>query len=249
MNVVDKSSRIPYYYQLAEILRKEIATHQEGAEPFSMPSEHDLVKQHSLSRATIRQALDVLEREGLIFKQKGRGTFASKPRPRYELTELIPTTDELERRGWVPSVQVISAREIAVPARVAAALNLAADDPVFELCRLRLGNEEPISMQWSYLPLKLYPGLLERDLTQSLTHLVETHYGIRFWKAREILRARLVTASESKHLHVSPQSPVIYMERITFAQDGTPLEFLESVWRSDRYDFEFTLARNLPSRP
>ncbi|MBX3065295.1 MAG: UTRA domain-containing protein [Anaerolineae bacterium] len=56
-------------------------------------------------------------------------------------------------------------------------------------------------------------------------------------------QSRLATVSEAKLLHLSAQTPVIYMERITVTAEGMPLEFLESVWRSDLYDFEFTLVR------
>jgi GntR family transcriptional regulator len=244
MSVVDKSSRVPYYLQLAEILRQQVQSAVESADvSLNLPSENELAKHHRLSRATVRQALDLLEREGLITKQKGRGTFPSKPRQRYELTELIPTTDELTRRGWKPSVQVISAREMSASSLITKSLQLEPDARVYELCRLRLGNNEPISIQWSYLPVQYYPNLLSYNLTGSLTHLVEDQYGMRFWKAVEILRARSATAQEAKLLHIPPQSPVIYMQRITASEDDLPLEFLESVWRSDKYDFVFTLMR------
>jgi GntR family transcriptional regulator len=242
MNVINKQSPVPYYYQLAELLR-ELIQNQDGEEAFLLPSETELAKAHNITRATVRQALDVLEREGLIYKEKGRGTFAAKVRSRYSLTTLIPTTDEITRRGWIPSVKVISTRALIPPQHIRQALQLAPDQEVFELCRLRLGNDQPISVQWSYLPAHLCPALLQHDLTQSLTHLLESKYDLRLWTAREILRARLVTSAEAKLLDIPPKSAVLYMERITFSPDNLPLEFLESVWRSDKYDFEFTLSR------
>src|SRR4051812_38177816 len=171
MTRVDKQSRIPYYYQLADILRQLIKESLAKTDLVSIPSEPELAKMHHISRATVRQALDLLEREGLIYKAKGKGTFAAKVRAKYSLTTLVPTTDDILRRGWKPSVQVISATALDAVGHVAEALELSPTDKVFELCRLRLGNDTPISIQWSYLPASICPDLLEQDLAGSLSHL------------------------------------------------------------------------------
>ncbi len=243
MILIDKQSRIPYYYQLAEIVRQWIREELPKSDLVSIPSEPELAKMHSISRATVRQALDLLEREGLIYKAKGKGTFAAKARAKYNLTTLIPTTDDILRRGWTPTVKVISAQVVDAVGQVGTSLELSSTEQVFELCRLRLGNDQPISIQWSYIPVHLCPDLLDQELAGSLSHLLEERYNIRFSTAHEVLRARQVTSFESKLLEVDPASPVIYMERITYDQDRRPAEFLESVWRSDLYDFEFNLSR------
>ena len=244
--VVDKRSKIPYYYQLADILREMIKNSAHVNTPNTsatlMPSELELVKIHRISRATVRQAFDLLEREGLIYREKGKGTFVATVRNRYNLTTLIPITEDIVRRGWVPSVHVISLKVLAPPQPISIALRGA--EEVYEVGRLRLANNEPISIQWSYLPVKICPGLTEADVSGSLTEVLESRYGLRMWTAHDILRARLATATEAKLLQIAPKSPVIYMERITFSPDETPLEFMESVWRSDKYDFEFNLSRS-----
>jgi GntR family transcriptional regulator len=244
MPFVNKNLPLPAYHQLADMLREMIrqAAPSDGA-PFMLPSETELSSQHRITRATVRQALDVLEREGLVYREKGKGTFATRPRNRYELTQLIPTTDDIIRRGWTPGVHVISAQEVAAPSAVIAALGLNAGEAVFELCRVRLGNGEPLCLQWSYLPARLCPDLLTRDLSQSLSHLLETAYNLYFWSAHELLRARLATEDEAKLLAIPAWSAVIHMERTTFSAERQPLEFLRTVWRSDRYDFEFQLTR------
>jgi DNA-binding GntR family transcriptional regulator len=72
---------------------------------------------------------------------------------------------------------------------------------------------------------------------------MEVEFGIVFWSAYEFLRARLPTPFEAGHLQISRDLPVIYMERITFTPEGRPVEFLQSVWRSDLYEYEFSLTR------
>jgi GntR family transcriptional regulator len=243
MKSINKQSRIPYYYQLADILREIIRERATGDETEFLPSENELVQTYQVSRATVRQALNLLEREGLVHKAQGKGTYISKHRVRYPLTKMVSTTIEMERRGWHPGVEVLSFLEVDTYSPITEALNLTAGDKVYELCRLRLGNGQPVGLQWAYLPVRICPGLIDLDLATSLTQVMEEHHGILFWSAHEFLRARLPTKFEAEHLQIPEKLPVIYMERITFTPEGQPVEFLQSVWRSDMYEYEFSLTR------
>lgn len=240
---IDKHSHVPYYIQLATVLRQRIKTATAADRVYAVPSENELASRHHLSRATVRQALALLQREGLIYKEKGKGTFAAKNRARYELTSLIPTTDDMRRRGWRPGSRLVSLKRVRTRPPITDALELAASAEVYELCRVRLGDGEPVCLQWSYLPAALLPDFENQDLTGSLTHIMEFTYGLKFWTAHETLRARRASNSEARLLKVGVGSPVIYMERTTFLPTGQPIEFLESVWRSDRYEFVFSLTR------
>ncbi len=243
MSRVNKQSHIPFYIQLASTLRRKIEESAAAGKTFALPSENELAAEHDLSRATVRQALALLQREGLVYKEKGRGTFAAPNPVRYELTALIPTTEDMRRRGWRSSVKVVSLTEVETRPPITSALGLSAADTLAEITRLRLGDDEPVSLQWSYIPTKLAPGLITRDLSGSLTTIMEQTYGQVFWTATESLRARRASAYEAKLLKIPGGSPVIYMERTTYSPTGLPLEFLESVWRSDRYEFVFSLRR------
>ena len=86
--------------------------------------------------------------------------------------------------------------------------------------------------------------MLEHDLSASLTQLLDERYGIRLWTARSILRARLVQPAEARLLQIPKNNPVIYVEQNTFSPEGHAVEFLKSVWRSDRYDFVVNLSRS-----
>jgi GntR family transcriptional regulator len=243
MKTINKQSHIPYYYQLADILRAFIRERAAGDETEFLPSENELVQTYQVSRATVRQALSLLEREGLVHKVKGKGTYICKHRVRYPLTKLVATTEDMQRRGWQPGVKVLSFLEIDTHSPITEALHLTAGEKVYELCRLRLGNEQPVGLQWAYLPVKKCPGLIDLDLAASLTQVMEDNFGILFWSAHEFLRARLPTKFEAEHLQIPKNLPVIYMERITFTPEGQPVEFLQSVWRSDLYEYEFSLTR------
>ena len=243
MQVIDKSSPLPYYQQLANLLSHEISARKASGEVYQLPSEHELAEQHGISRATVRHALDVLERDGWIYREKGKGSFAGVRRVEQELTQLVSTTEDMQRRGWTLVTRVLALDKVIPLPHVARALELPADAQVYSLCRLRVVNGEPLSLQTAYLPLQLCPGLEENDLTQSLYRLLEARYGLRLWTAQQVLRARLAEPAEARLLHMREEMPVLYMERTTYAATGVPVEYLEAVWRADRYDFRVAMRR------
>ncbi len=243
MQSIDKSSPIPYYLQLAEILRREIGERESRHQVYQLPSENELSARHGITRTTVRRALDVLEREGWIYREKGKGSFAAVRRVEHELTKLVSTTEDMRERGWSLTTRLISLEQIAAPPPIARALELPEGALCYRLCRLRLVDGVPISLQTPYLPVALCPRLEENDLTASLYRLLESRYGLRLWTGHETLRARCALPHEQKLLEVPRCVPVMYMERVTYAVTGEPVEYLEAVWRGDRYDFKVTLSR------
>ena len=243
MQAIDKSSSIPYYQQLADLLRREISEQRTQREVFQLPSENELAERHGITRATVRHALDVLEGDGWIYREKGVGSFAAIRRVEHELTHLVSTTEDMRRRGWPLTTQLVSLERIPAVPYVAHAVEVPDGTIVYKLCRLRLVDDEPLSLQTAYLPRELCRSLEENDLTSSLYGLLETRYGLRLWTGKEILRARCAIPFEADLLRVKEEMPVMYMERTTYAANGVAVEYLESVWRGDRYDFKVTLSR------
>ena len=243
MTVIDKASPLPYYEQLAELLRHDIISKRAQGEIYQLSSEHELAEQHGLSRATVRHALDELEHDGWIYRQKGVGSFAPVRRFEQDLTQLVSTTEDMRQRGWSLLTRVLSLQPLPAATHVARALEPSSGAPVYELCRLRLVDDVPISVQTAYLPAALCPRLEENDLAASLYRLLESRYGLRLWSGRETLCARGATEREARLLDIPEGTPVMYAERITYAATGVAVEYLEAVWRGDRYDFKVTLTR------
>lgn len=243
MLLIDKKSPVPYYDQLAELLRHEIGQRLGRGETYQLPSENELAEQHGISRQTVRHALDELERDGWIYRQKGVGSFAVARRVEQELTALVSTSEAMRQRGWTLETRVLSLDQLRPPSYIAAALELKGDMPVYELQRLRLADGAPASIQINYLPVVLCPKLEDNDLSSSLYRLLETRYGLRLWTGKETLRARGATSHEAHLLDIKEGAPVMHTERITYAANGVPVEYLDAVWRGDRYDFKVTLTR------
>jgi len=246
--LIDKSSPIPYYQQLADLLRHEISERRREPGLYRLPSENELAERHGISRATVRHALDVLERDGWIYRAKGKGSFVAVRRVEQEATQLVSTTEDMQQRGWSLVTRVISLKQLQASSHIAHALEIEDGATVYELCRLRIVNGEPLSLQTAYLPQALCPGLEENDLSMSLFRLLETRYGLRLWTAQALLRARMITAYEARLLETHEQIPVLYMERVTYTVTGIPVEYLEATWRGDRYDMRVTLSRAMPVR-
>jgi GntR family transcriptional regulator len=243
MEPIDKTSSIPYYVQLADILRQEIAERYSSRESYQLPSENELAALHGITRATVRRALDVLERGGWIYREKGKGSFAAVRRVEHELTQLVSTTEDMHERGWSLTTKLISLEQLPASAKIARALELPEGALCYKLCRLRIVDGEPISVQTPYLPVVRCPALEENDLTRSLYRLLETRYGLRLWTGRETLRARCALPHEEELLGLERCAAVMSMVRVTYAASGEAVEYLEAVWRGDRYDFTVTLTR------
>lgn len=241
-HAINKRSPIPYYLQLADALRAEIK--QNGAPGgYALPSENELLKKYRVSRATVRSALSALEREGFIYRQRGKGSFVAVRRIESDVTALVSTSEDMSKRGWNLTTQVLKLERVVPPPQVAHALELTRQTRVYELTRVRLVDNKPLSLQIAYLPVRLYPDLETHDLSQSLYHLSENVYHLQYATGREVLRARSATRHEAAILKLRAGAPVLYCERTTYSRDGVAMEFLQAVWRGDRYDFTVNLAR------
>jgi GntR family transcriptional regulator len=159
------------------------------------------------------------------------------------ITELVSTTEDMRRRGWVVVTRVLSLERVAATDKIRSALELEAGQQVYKLTRLRVTGDDPISLQTSYLPVQLCPNLEDNALAESLYRLLESRYSLLLWTAREVLRARRATRAEARLLSISAGEPVLYAERVTYVASSQAIEYLEAVWRGDRYDLKVNLTR------
>ncbi len=236
---IDKNLPVPFYYQIVQILRdaiRDIGISGEGGE-ISFPSEFELSDAFQVNRGTVRHALDMLEREGLIQREKGRGTFLRTRRVEVDLSKLCSTTEDLRARGWEPGTRVLGITLVQPSPHIQTALRMPKEGELTWLIyRLRLANGEPISLQHSYIPAALTPDLDQRDLSKSLYNTLNDSYNLKMADAAQIIRVRLVTPDEASLLEISEGTPVFEFTRTSYDTAGRPIEYLESLWRGDRYD-------------
>jgi GntR family transcriptional regulator len=201
-----------------------------------LPPERHLADSLGVSRMTVRQALGELEREGLLHRVVGRagGTFVREP-----LVERHPATAaglsaELRRQGLAAGTELISAGVEPARKRTAAALDLERGEPVVVIVRLRLADGKPLAVERSSLPARLFPDIEDLDLGGSLYDLMGDHFGRRPVRAVERLETAEARPSDARSLGVRRGAPVILVERIGYAEDGTAVEFARDRFRGDR---------------
>ncbi|MGE5581418.1 MAG: GntR family transcriptional regulator [Bacillota bacterium] len=243
---LNKDIPVPLYYQLKELLLEYISEHHDQLEK-PIPTELELSSRFSISRPTVRQAINELVVEGYLYRVKGKGTFISKPKINQEfLLTLDSFNNEMRKKGLNPSTKLIDAKVIPSDEKISAALTLEIGSAVFELRRLRFINHEPIVVVVTYVPAAKCPGLLEKDLEHdSLYEILEKAYGLVVFKAIRNLESVSAGQYEAQLLGIKKGAPVQFFESTTYLADGSPIEYSLAKYRGDRNKFTFEFRRKV----
>jgi GntR family transcriptional regulator len=241
---LDRSSPIPYYFQLQQILR-ELIEQGEPKEGERLPGEHQLCESFAVSRTVVRQALGELENEGLVERHKGRGTFVAKKKlPDFLVQELTGLYEEALTHGRRIESTVRKLECVPAGGVIARELGLTEGDPVILLDRVRNIDGELWTANTTYLPYDLCPELLNEDMTeQSLYELLERKYEITIATARRSVEAILASKSIAKALGISEGTAVLVLRSTSFAADERPIEYFVSYYPGEKSLFSVTLNR------
>jgi GntR family transcriptional regulator len=235
---IDKQTPVPYHYQLRELLREEI-TSGRWAVGEHLPSERELCEKFALSRTTVREAIDALVHEGLLRRERGRGTFVSEPKILEGLLQT-PTgfTDSMIEQGYSVVTQVLRQEIIPAPALISRELRLKSGEEVTVIDRLRFILNEPILFVTSYISAKIAPDLKQEDLVNnSLYQLLQARYGLTVTSAKRIMEAVAANETEAHLFNIRPGMPIMLIESTAYLPDGTPLEYFKARHRGDRTRF------------
>jgi GntR family transcriptional regulator len=228
-------SLLPLYHQLFELLHHEIASGK--WKPGDMiPPESELVKRYQVSRITVRKVLDLLVREGLIVRERGRGTHVAQPRLEHGLSRIVSFTDDMRQRGFQASTRVLFSGLMPASESIARELSIAEGTELARLDRLRLADGQPMCVEQSYLVHKYLPGILDHDFAaRSLREVKVGEYGIRWSRARQTIQAITASTELAQVLSIKRNAALLYIERVSYSQDDVPVEFLKVYYRADRY--------------
>ena len=240
--MLDKNYPLPIYYQLKELIRQKIA--QGVWKPGDLlPSERELSEQYDISRMTARQALNELLSEGLVRRVQGRGTFVAELKVIQHLTRLTGYTEDMAKRGMRSGARVLQLEEIEASDRVAEALQVDLGVSIVFLERLRLAEGTPMAVEASHIHFDGVQELLEEDFeNDSLYRILSEKYDVVPTRAEQQMEATLCSQRWQEMLELQAGAPVLEMRRTTFDQLGRPVEYVESVYRGDRYAFYIELA-------
>jgi GntR family transcriptional regulator len=234
-NLISRANKLPLHHQLYDLLRAKIRD-GEWKEGQLIPTEPEMINQYGVSRIVIRQVLNRLVSEGLIFRQQGRGSYVAERRLEEGLTRIVSFTEDMRQRGLTPQTRVLFKELVPAVDDIAEHLNILPGEELARLQRLRLANDEPLSIEDSYLAHRHFPGVLNEDYTlMPLRESLEKEYGVRITHAHQVIRAVQATPEQARLLTILPKSPLLMIERISFSPQEQPVEFLRIHYRGDRY--------------
>lgn len=241
---LDRSSFVPLYAQIHQTLLQRISS-GELSPGANVPSERELAEEYGVSRMTARQSLRALRHDGLVFRERGVGTFVSKRKVDVHTRNLVGFSEDMRQRGFQPSSQLLKMERTRASAAVAEVLGIEAGDEIFHLERLRLADNIPMAFEANDIAASLCPKLDRYDFQhKSLYDVLEKKYGIYMQRADEVLEAALPTKAEAVTLSIKPTTPVLVVSRVVYSDSNQVVESVRTIYRADRYRATFHLTKS-----
>lgn len=232
---IDRQSPLPFYSQLKEIILADIAAR--GLEAGDkLPGDHELCERYEVSRTVVRQALQELEHEGVVRREKGRGTFVDDPRTSRGFGgALVGSFEDIQGGAGTQHSRVVRRGFVPAGARVAADLGVEEGDEVVEIERVREIDGAPWAFTRTQLPRDIGEPLLRAQIEDvSLFGILEREYGVRFERARRSIVAEQAPDHVARALEMSPGAPVLVMRSVSFDRSGRAIERFTGFHRGDR---------------
>ena len=245
MPALDRSSRVPYYYQLKAILLDEIRRLAEkGGSPVVLPTERELQETYQVSRSVVRQAVQELVAEGLVVREQGRGTFALPEKLRHDPQgdgiRTLGLSGYLKVHGMRSGARLLRRWQATAEGAARAALELPPDAAVLRFERLRLADDIPIGLQEVALPWDLGERLADDDLTyggdSSMDYLRE-RLGLAIGVSTRTIEAIALDARRAEMLEGDVGQPALCVRRTVKDLTGRPVEFFDAVYRGDYFEY------------
>ncbi|MDQ0203640.1 GntR family transcriptional regulator [Pectinatus haikarae] len=237
---------IPLYEQLIAYIKIQI---QQGVlKPGDqMITENDLCGALNISRTTVRQCMNRLVEEGLLIRQRGRGSFIANPKLKRNINYLYNFTENMRSIGASPT-SVVLTKEVSniTNKQLITSLQLPETDPrAFHLLRLRCANGTPLLLENTYIPYYLCSGIEQFNFEAvSLYDTLSSHYSLNLYHASETIEAIIIKGAVAKLLKCSSNTPGYQIERVSHLDSGYVFELTTSTTRADKCIFRLELYKN-----
>jgi GntR family transcriptional regulator len=240
---MNSEKAIPLYYQIESILRRKIMS---GDLPpgSPLPSEEVLGKEFEVSRITVRRALSILEDDGLILRQRGRGTFVTDKPQALESPRFSGSMEELIAMGVRTEARIMDKSLVEPPETVKKKLNLKPESRVLRIEKIRMVEGEPFSYVINYLPEAIGEKIVDADLSlKPLLMIMEENLGLVVHEAEQSVEAVVAEPEWAELLEIRVGDPLLKVERTVFDPQDNPLEFVWVLYRADKYFLNVKLKR------
>jgi GntR family transcriptional regulator len=234
---LDESSALPLYQQLQRALRRAIEARLIAPDD-ALPPERDIAEDFQISRITVRKAIDGLVGEGLLMRRQGAGTFVCA-RVEKNFSKLTSFSEDMRARGRTPRTVWLRKSEGSVTPEEALTLRSSPGTPVYRFHRIRYADDAPMAIEYATVLAACLPSL---DAVESSLYEALERAGNRPVRALQRLRAVLFTAEQAKLLQIHERDAGLLVERVGFIKDGRAMEFTQSYYRGDIYDFVAELS-------
>jgi GntR family transcriptional regulator len=223
----------PAYKRIQNAIRKKIEAAQLNPGD-AVASERDLAKSNKVSLMTARHALAGLEREGLVERRRGAGTFVAAPKIHFN--KLMSYTEHMSSRGLAPRSRVLMAKLIDDEQEVAGRLRLPAASRLVKIVRLRLTGDEPFALETCYLPASDFSALVDAPLGRSsLFAALQHEYGVELAYADEEIDATAADGHLAEMLALSKGSAILRIRQVIYSTKGEATIYVVGYYRSERH--------------
>src|SRR5438105_4416694 len=234
---LDPDSQQPLYQQLQRALREAIQNHVLAPDD-ALPAERQIATDLEISRITVRKAIDGLVEEGLLVRRQGSGNFVAS-RIEKNFARITSFSEDMRARGRTPRSEWLKRSQGSVNPEEAFALRLSPGSPVYRFHRIRFADEAPMALEYATISAGALPSL--ESVHSSLYEALEKA-GNRPVRALQRLRALLLNSEHAKLLHAREADAGLLVERIGYLRNGDAIEFSQSYYRGDTYDFVAELS-------
>ena len=209
-----------------------------------LPSERVLSEQYRISRVTVRLALNELVQAGAITKRHGKGYFVAPPQKiEYRLDSLLGFIEEFSIKKMKCEISCLKQEYVNPPKEVRTAFGMQSNEKVFLLSRLIIVEDQPLGIDYMYLPASVVRLLDHMNLDNSILYRILENNNYRLTTADQRIGAEKALAEEARLFNIKSGDPVLAIYRETHVEGNAVLLYSRTIYRADRYQYFVTLKR------
>ena len=240
IRTLSPGNSIPYYYQIVSLLRRRIEA-GELAPGSKLPKEVDLAKMFGVSRVPIRQALSLLQADGFISREHGRGTFVAKDLKKPQVVKLTGII------GWEVTIgtehRLQSVDEAPLSSPLADFFGPSPSDRIIRFRRLRIMEGTPFSYIVNYLPKKVAERIKRAEFrTNTMLDILKNQLRVPLDRVQQTIQAIMADNEIAAQLMTEVMTPIMYVETFVRYKKGKPLLYSQTFYRGDRSEYSLEMA-------
>ncbi|WP_066304457.1 GntR family transcriptional regulator [Bacillus sp. FJAT-29814] len=231
---IDKNNHAPLYRQVQEVLEEKI-TSKQWEIGYQLPTEQELADHFEVSTITVKRAVMELVSKGYLYRQSGKGTFVAATTNEMDINKLLVTTsvEDVESPH-----ELLSFSMETMQGTMASKFGLQPGAKVFKLERLKIENDLPTHLEYSYLPFEKCPNLTPNDVNNELIYnILKKKYKIPLGRARMFVKPYIADSEMAKRLQIEPGTPVFEWEKFTYTKQGEVIEYSKFYVRPDKVTY------------